>query len=69
VGKIKRQRTYFLINDLIFEVNKPEITLKKIRATEVKIENEEYKVLRKKFDEDIFNIEKSLEGWLITEKE
>nr|WP_263327829.1 hypothetical protein [Neobacillus sp. Marseille-Q6967] len=67
--KIKRQRTFFLINDLIFEVNKPEITLKKIRVAEVKIENEEYKVLRREFDEDIFNIEKSHQGWLITEKE
>jgi hypothetical protein len=68
VEKIKLQRTFFLINDLIFEVDKPEITLKKIRTTEVKIENEEYKVLRKQFDEDFFIIEKSPDGWLITEK-
>lgn len=69
MGKIKRKRTFFLINDLIFEVNKPEITLKKIRVTEVKFENEEYKVLRKKFNEDLFNIVKSPQGWLIIEKE
>jgi hypothetical protein len=66
---MKRQRTLFIIKDLIFEVQKPEITLKQIKVTEIKIENEEYKVLRNKFDEDVFNIEKKPEGWFITEKE
>jgi hypothetical protein len=66
---MKRQRTYFMMDDLIFKVDKPEITLRQIRITQVKIENEEYKILRKKFDEDLFNIEKCPDGWLITEKE
>ena len=66
---MKRQRTYFMTDDLIFVVDKPEITLRQIRITQVKIENEEYKFLRKKFNEDNFNIEKSPDGWLITEKE
>ncbi|MBV7508679.1 hypothetical protein KW850_26035 [Bacillus sp. sid0103] len=66
---MKRQRTFFLIKDLIFELKKPEITLKQIRVSEIKIENEEYKALRKKFDEDVFHIEKKPEGWFITEKE
>ncbi|MEH7255090.1 hypothetical protein V7111_23550 [Neobacillus niacini] len=66
---MKRQRTFFIIKNLIFEMKKPEITLKKIRVTQVKIENEEYKELRKKFDEDVFHIEKKPEGWFITEKE
>jgi hypothetical protein len=66
---MKRQRTLFIIKDLIFEVQKPEITLKQIKVTQIKIENEEYKVLRNKFDEDVFNIEKKPEGWFITEKE
>ncbi|PAE40134.1 hypothetical protein [Bacillus sp. 7884-1] len=66
---MKPQRTFFKIKDLIFEVQKPEITLKQIRVSQIKIENEEYKALRKKFDEDVFNIEKKPEGWFITEKE
>jgi predicted metal-binding transcription factor (methanogenesis marker protein 9) len=66
---LKRQRTYFLIDHLLFEVEKPEITLRKIQIAKVKIENEEYKILRKKFDEEIFNIEKRPDGWVITEKE
>ncbi len=66
---MKRKRTFFTINDLVFEIKKPEITLKKIRVAQVKIENEEYKELRKKFDEDVFHIEKKPEGWFITQKE
>ncbi|MEH7112865.1 hypothetical protein V7124_10860 [Neobacillus niacini] len=66
---MKRQRTFFTINDLVFEIKKPEITLKKIRVAQVKIENEEYKELRKKFDEDVFHLEKKPEGWFITQKE
>ncbi|MDR7000236.1 hypothetical protein [Neobacillus niacini] len=65
---MQRQRTYFIIDDLIFEVKKPEITVKQIQKTKVKIENEEYKVLRNHFDENIFNIEKTPDGWVITEK-
>jgi len=66
---MERRRTYFIFKDLIFELKKPEITLKQIRVSEIKIENEEYKALRKKFDEDIFTLEKKPEGWFITEKE
>jgi hypothetical protein len=66
---MSRKRTFFIIEDLAFEVKKPEITLKKIKVTQVKIENEEYKELRRKFDENIFHIEKYPEGWFITEKE
>jgi hypothetical protein len=66
---MKLQRTYFLIDDLMFELKKPEITLKKIRITKVKLENEEYKELRKEFDEEIFNIVKKTDGWLIIEKD
>ncbi|WP_419954394.1 hypothetical protein ACN6MT_00625 [Neobacillus niacini] len=66
---MKRQKTFFILNDLVFEMKKPEITLKQIRVAQVKIENEEYKELRKKFDEDVFHIEKKPEGWFITEKE
>ncbi|WP_026572939.1 hypothetical protein [Bacillus sp. UNC438CL73TsuS30] len=65
---MKCQRTYFLIDDLVFEVRKPEITVKQIQKTQIKIENEEYKLLRKHFDETIFNIEKTPDGWLITER-
>lgn len=65
---MQRQRTYFIIDDLVFEVKKPKITVKQIQKTMVKIENEEYKVLRKHFDENIFNIEKTSDGWVITEK-
>ncbi|MBI0579606.1 hypothetical protein IEC97_19780 [Neobacillus cucumis] len=65
---MKFQRTYFLIDDLVFEVRKPEITVKQIKKTQVKIENEEYKVLRKHFDENMFIIEKTPDGWVITEK-
>ncbi len=63
------QRTFFMINDLVIEVNKPEITLKKIKVTKIKVENEEYRILRKKFDVDLFHLEKKPEGWYITEKE
>jgi hypothetical protein len=63
------QRMFFMINDLVIEVKKPEITLKKILVTKIKIETEEYRMLRKKFDEDLFHIEKKPEGWYITEKE
>lgn len=66
---MKRQKTFFIFKDLIFEVKKPEITLKQIRISEIKFENEEYKALRKKFDEDLFTIEKKPEGWFIREKE
>lgn len=66
---MKHQRIYFLIDDLVFKVDQPEISLKKIRITKVKIENEEYKELRKEFNEDFFNICKVPDGWLITEKE
>lgn len=66
---MKHQRTYFMIDDLVFKVDQPEISLKKIRITKVKIENEEYKELRKEFNEDFFNIKKVPDGWLITEKE
>ncbi|MCM3116485.1 hypothetical protein M3610_14375 [Neobacillus sp. MER 74] len=66
---MKRQKTFFIFKDLIFEVKKPEITLKQIRVSEIKFENEEYKALRKKFDEDLFTIEKKPEGWFIREKE
>ncbi|MFJ5760759.1 hypothetical protein ACIQAA_16965 [Neobacillus sp. NPDC093182] len=66
---MRYQRTFFMINDLVIEVKKPEITLKKIKVTKIKIENEEYRMLRKKFDEDLFHIEKKPEGWYITEKE
>jgi hypothetical protein len=66
---MKYQRTFFMMNDLVIEVKKPEITLKKIIVTKIKIENEEYRMLRKKFDEDIFHIEKKPDGWYITEKE
>jgi hypothetical protein len=66
---MKHQRTFFMINDLVIEVKKPEITLKKIKVTKIKIENEEYRMLRKKFDEDVFHIEKKPDGWYITEKE
>ncbi|MED1467527.1 hypothetical protein [Bacillus salipaludis] len=65
---MKCQRTYFLIDDLVFEVRKREITVKQIQKTQIKIENEEYKLLRKHFDENIFNIEKTPDGWLITER-
>jgi hypothetical protein len=65
---MKRKRMFFLINDLLFEVLKPEITLKKIKVTEVKIENEEYKVIRRKYNEDIYLIEKSPDGWCIKKK-
>jgi hypothetical protein len=58
-----------MINDLVIEVKKPEITLKKIKVTKIKIENEEYRMLRKKFDEDLFHLEKKPDGWYITEKE
>ncbi|MFB5196023.1 hypothetical protein ACE198_14015 [Neobacillus sp. KR4-4] len=66
---MKRQKTFFIFKDLIFEVKKPEISLKQIRVSEIKFENEEYKALRKKFDEDLFTIEKKPEGWFIREKE
>jgi hypothetical protein len=66
---MRYQRTFFMINDLVIEVKKPEITLKKIKITKIKIENEEYRMLRKKFDEDLFHIEKKPDGWYITEKE
>jgi len=66
---MKYQRTFFMINDLVIEVKKPEITLKKIKVTKIKIENEEYRMLRKKFDEDLFHLEKKPDGWYITEKE
>ncbi|ULT58915.1 hypothetical protein L1999_10465 [Neobacillus drentensis] len=66
---MKHQKTFFVIDDLIFEVVKPEITLKKIRVTQVKFENEEYKLLRKKFDENLFHIERKPDGWFITEKD
>lgn len=66
---MKHKRIFFLIKDLIFEVKKPEITLKQIKVAQIKIENEEYKILRKEFNEDIFHIEKKPEGWIITEKE
>lgn len=66
---MKRQRTFFILNDLLFETQKPEITLKQVRVAQVKIENEEYKELRKKFDENVFHIEKKPEGWFITQKE
>ncbi|MFJ5760770.1 hypothetical protein ACIQAA_17020 [Neobacillus sp. NPDC093182] len=66
---MRYQRTFFMINDLVIEVKKPEITLKKIKVTKIKIENEEYRMLRKKFDEDLFHIEKKPDGWYITEKE
>ena len=66
---MRYQRMFFMINDLVIEVKKPEITLKKILVTKIKIENEEYRMLRKKFDEDLFHIEKKPEGWYITEKE
>ncbi|KGM45273.1 hypothetical protein P9D43_17390 [Neobacillus niacini] len=66
---MKRRKTFFILNDLVFEMKKPEITLKQIRVAQVKIENEEYKELRKKFDEDVFHIEKKPEGWFISEKE
>ncbi|WP_160719421.1 hypothetical protein [Bacillus sp. USDA818B3_A] len=66
---MKREKTFFLINNLIFEVQKPEIAVKKIKVAMVKIENEEYKVLRKQFDEEIFLIERKHGGWFITEKE
>ncbi|MDM5327767.1 hypothetical protein [Neobacillus sp. CF12] len=66
---MRYQRTFFMINDFVIEVKKPEITLKKIKVTKIKIENEEYRMLRKKFDEDIFHIEKKPDGWYITEKE
>lgn len=66
---MRYQRTFFMINDLVIEVKKPEITLKKILVTKIKIENEEYRMLRKKFVEDLFHIEKKLDGWYITEKE
>jgi hypothetical protein len=69
VERVKRQRTFFMIKDLVFEIQKPEITLKQIRVGEVKIENEEYKELRKKFNEDHFHIEKKPQGWFITQKE
>jgi uncharacterized protein YfkK (UPF0435 family) len=67
--KVKFHRTYFFIDDLIFKLEKPEITLKKICVTQGQIENEEYKELRKEFDEEIFNIVKNRDGWLITEKD
>jgi hypothetical protein len=66
---MRYQRTFFMINDFVIEVKKPEITLKKIKVTKIKIENEEYRMLRKKFDEDLFYIEKKPDGWYITEKE
>jgi hypothetical protein len=66
---MRYQRTFFMINDLVIEVKKPEITLKKIKVAKIKIENEEYRMLRKKFDEDLFHIEKKPDGWYITEKE
>lgn len=66
---MRYQRTFFMINDLVFEVKKHEITLKKIIVAKIKIENEEYRMLRKKFDEDLFHIEKKPDGWYITEKE
>jgi hypothetical protein len=66
---MRYQRTFFMVNDLVIEVKKPEITLKKIKVAKIKIENEEYRMLRKKFDEDLFHIEKKPDGWYITEKE
>lgn len=66
---MRKQRTFFMMNDLLIEVNKPEITLKKINVTKIKIENEEYKILRKKFDVDLFHFEKKPDGWYITDKE
>ncbi|MEH7415094.1 hypothetical protein V7266_07400 [Neobacillus drentensis] len=66
---MKRQKTFFIMHNLIFEVQKPEIAVKKIKVAMVKIENEEYKVLRKQFDEEIFNIERKSGGWFITEKD
>ena len=64
-----QQKTFFIIEDLIFEVQKPEIEVKKIKVAQVKFENEEYKALRKKFDETVFNIERKPDGWFITEKD
>jgi hypothetical protein len=66
---MKHQKIFFMVDDLLFKVDQPEISLKKIRLTKVKIENEEYKELRKEFNEDFFNIKKVSYGWLITEKE
>jgi hypothetical protein len=66
---MKHKKTFFIIDDIIFEVQKPEIAVKKIKVTQVKFENEEYKVLRKKFDETVFNIERKPDGWFITEKD
>ena len=66
---MNRARTFFIIDDLVFETDKPEITLKKIIVTQVKFENEEYKELRKIFSEDFYHFEKSLDGWIVYEKE
>jgi hypothetical protein len=66
---MRYQRTFFIINDLVIEVKKPEIQIKKVIVAKIKIENEEYRMLRKRFDEDIFHIEKKPDGWYITEKE
>ena len=66
---MKRKRTYFIIDDLVFEVEKPEIMVIYIKKTQVKIENEEYKELRKEFNEDVYHIVKTPDGWVISEKE
>lgn len=66
---MKNKKTFFMINDLIIEVKKPEITLKQIKVTQIKVENEEYRILRSQFDEDLFHFEKKPNGWFITEKE
>ncbi|MEH7547516.1 MULTISPECIES: hypothetical protein [Bacillaceae] len=66
---MERKKTFFIIDNLIFEVQKPEITVEKIKVAQVKYENEEYKVLREKFNEDFFNIERKRDGWFITEKD
>ncbi|MCM3724710.1 hypothetical protein M3226_03235 [Neobacillus cucumis] len=44
---MERQKTFFIIDNLIFEVQKPEITVEKIKVAQ-EYENEEYKVYLEK---------------------
>lgn len=51
---MRKQIIYFMIDDLVFEVDKPEISFNQIRTTQIKSENEEDKKPRKRQNEGTF---------------
>jgi hypothetical protein len=67
---VVRKKTFFMIGHRLYDAkNKTAITIKEVQVARARRESKEYKQLRRKFNEDRFDIINVFDKWIIKEKE